>query len=139
MKAIMLGKTCRIVTTSVAERHLTVLWGEISRFLIHPTFSLLESDGGPLSMTHMRLVRSTEREVGNPYNYCVGMVYEDPEKMAGHHAEITLGIGDEASGLDDRCYEMFQGWAKSMLWIGNPNRCNNFFKKAVKAGDLLAS
>ncbi len=59
--------------------------------------------------------------------------------MAGHHAPHTLCIIDEASGVDQVVYDMQQGWAKRLLVISNPNPTQNFFYKAVEAGDLLVN
>lgn len=130
--------TCRIITTSVAEKHLNVLWGEIGRYIGTSSKPLLSQHGGPLVVNSFEIRRAEEMEQKKPYNYIAGMVYDDPEKLAGHHAEWTLFIGDEASGLDDKAYEMAQGWAHHMLLIGNCNPCANFFKRGVKGGDLLA-
>ena len=132
------GLTCRIVTTSVAEHHLKVLWGEIGRFVTTAKVSLLAKDGGPLVMNYQEVRRVAEAEAKNPLNYLVGRVSAKGEGLAGHHADFTMVIGDEASGLDDSVYKMAQGWAKRMLWIGNPNDCRNFWRKGVKAGDLAA-
>jgi hypothetical protein len=139
LRCLALGRTCRIVTTSVAEHHLTVLWGEIGRFVTTAKYPLLAKHGGPLVMNYMELRRANEASAKNPLNYCVGRVSAKGEGLAGHHAEETLFIADEASGIDDLCYSMAQGWAKRMLFIGNPNECQNFFRKGVKAGDLLAT
>lgn len=131
--------SCRIVTTSVAEKHLDILWGEIGRFITTAQFPLLDFYGGKLTLNSMEIRRREEALAKKPYNYLKGIVFETAEKLAGHHADFTLGIGDEASGLGDGVYEMFQGWAKHMLFIGNPNSTQNFFKKGVKGGDLLAT
>lgn len=136
MKSLMLGRTCRIVTTSVAEHHLKVLWGEIGRWITTSRFPLLEKDGGPLVMNHMEIRRKEEAASKNPYNYLVGRVSAKGEGLAGHHADDTLAVGDEASGLDDLAYEMFQGWAKRMLIFGNPNPTTNFFYRAIKEGSI---
>ena len=130
--------TCRIVTSSVAEKHLNVLWGEIGRYISTSRSPLFASQGGPLIVNSLEIRRREEAESKKPYNYLVGMVYDDPEKMAGHHAEFTLFIGDEASGLDDELYKRVCGWAKHKLFIGNPEACQNFFRKGVKGGNLLA-
>ncbi len=132
------GISCRIVTTSIAEKHLNVLWGEIGRFVGTATQPLLSQHGGPLVVNSLEIRRAEEMEQKKPYNYLVGMVYDDPEKLAGHHADFTLFVGDEASGLADKAYEMAQGWASHMLLIGNCNPCSNFFYRGVKAGDLMA-
>ncbi len=128
--------TCRIVTTSVAEHHLKVLWGEVGRFVITSSQPLLAREGGPLVMNYQEIRRSTEAEAKNPLNYLVGRVSAKGEGMSGHHAEFTLMVGDEASGLDDDVYLMGQGWAKRFLFIGNPNNCENFWRKGIEAGDL---
>ena len=126
------GIACRIVTTSIAEHHLKVLWGEIGRFLSTARRPLL---GNMVVMNYHELRRREEAEAKNPINYLIGRVSEKGEGLAGHHAEFTMLIGDEASGIDDHVYAMGQGWAKHMLFIGNPNPCKNFFRRAVEAGD----
>ncbi len=115
-----------------------MLWGEIGRFINECSIPLLAKDGGPLAVNHMEVRRADEMHTKNPLSYLVGRVSKKGEGLAGHHAEVTLGVGDEASGLDNMCREMFQGWAKRILWIGNPNPCNSFFRELVEAGDLLA-
>ena len=127
----------RVVTTSVKDDHLRVLWGEIVRFINTSRYPLRVEDGGPLIVNH-RDVRKVVRGETCPISYLRGMVSAKGEGLAGHHAPHTLAVGDEASGLDDEAYQQFQGWAKRMLFIGNPNPCQNFFFKGVEAGDLLA-
>lgn len=127
----------RIVTTSVKDDHLRVLWGEIGWFVANAARPLLVEHGGPLRLNH-RDIRAVVDGRECPISYVRGMVSERGEGMAGHHAPHTLVVGDEASGLDDQVYEQSQGWAKRMLWIGNPNPCENFFKRGVKGGDLKA-
>lgn len=127
------GVTCRIVTTSVAEHHLKVLWGEIGRFLSTARYPL------DLAINYQEVRRAEEAQSKNPLNYLVGRVSAKGEGLAGHHADFTMFIGDEASGLDDECYKMAQGWAKHMLFIGNCNNCVNFFRKSVDAGNLEAA
>lgn len=126
--------TCRIVTTSVAEPHLNVLWGEIGRFFTAARQPL------DLVMNHLEVRRASEMlAVGsNVGSYLKGLVAESEQKMQGHHAGFTLFIGDEASGLHDKYHSAAQGWAKHMLYIGNPNDCANFFRKGCEGGDLKA-
>lgn len=141
IRCMIAGLTCRIVTTSVAEHHLTVLWGEIGRFISTAKHPLLVKRGGPLSMNHMEMRRASEMESKNPLNYLVGRVSAKGEGLAGHHADVTLAVADEASGMDDQVYSMFQGWAARLLLIGNPNPpgpgCRTFYE-AVKGGEILA-
>lgn len=138
LRCVKVGKTCRIVTTSVAEHHLKVLWAEIARFATTARAPLLAEDGGPLLMYHLEIRRAAEAAAKNPMSYLVGRVSQKGEGLAGHHADVTLFVADEASGIDDVAYEMAQGWAKRMLIFGNPNTCNNFFRRGVEAGDLAA-
>lgn len=131
--------TRRIVTTSVKERHLKVLWGEIGRFVATAAHPLLESRGGPLSVNSLEIRLKQEAEVKTPMNYLLGQVAGKEESMAGHHAAYTLFVGDEASGLSNSIYEQAQGWAKRMLIFGNPNNTRNFFYEAVKTGNIVAA
>lgn len=147
LRCLKEGLTCRILNTSVAEHHLKVVWGEMSRFLTmqkeggFAAVPLLHKDGGPLVVNYMEVRRASESAAKNPLNYLAGRVSERGEGMAGHHADVTLLIGDEASGLVKKVREMGQGWAKAMLWIGNcnPESGQGFFKEEIAKGDLLAS
>ncbi len=144
LSSFLLYEEVRILTTSVEDRHLGVLWDEIGRFIGMSKFPLDHRKNGPLIINDrlIRKVYTSGPKKGErvPVSYMRGIVCEDPEKMAGHHAkDFTMAVVDEASSLDDKIYEQFQGWAKRMLFIGNPNPCNNQFKKAVKAGDVLAA
>jgi hypothetical protein len=140
LKALMLGKTCKIITTSVKEEHLGVLWGEIGRWLITSRVPLLASKGGPLVLTDMEIRRAADLESGNkqPFNYVRGQVANNLDAMSGHHSDMSGFIGDEASGLPDGYYEKAQGWASWMLCFGNPWQCENFWRKGVRAGNLVA-
>lgn len=143
LRAIKCGVTCRIVTTSVAEHHLNVLWGEITRAIETCRVPLLKKKGGPLVVNHMRITRASDTDDGckDPLNYLVGRVSKEGEGLAGHHAEYTLAVGDEASGLKNKAYEMFQGWASYQLYFGNPNSVprSHFWRAGLEAGDLLAT
>lgn len=132
---------CRIVTTSVRDDHLRVLWGEMGRFIQTSKYPLLQEKGGILRVNHQDI-----RKYGRPFrekqeckiSYLRGMVSEKGEGMAGHHAPFTLGIIDEASGVDDLVLTQMETWAKRILIIGNCNPTTNFFYRFVKAGDVLA-
>ena len=136
-------QVCRVITTSVKDDHLRVLWGEIGRFLRSakndaPLGPLSREHGGPLILNHRDIRKVVNGQLCS-ISYLRGMVSERGEGMAGHHAKHTLLIIDEASGVDDLVYTQGDTWAKKKLIIGNPNPTENFFKKAVKAGDLLAA
>jgi hypothetical protein len=129
--SFLVNPEARIITTSVKDDHLRVLWGEIGRFVQSSRFPLLKDQGGPLIFNHRdirKIVRGQECKI----SYLRGMVSEKGEGMAGHHAAFTLGIIDEASGVDDMVYTQMDTWARRILLIGNCNPCENFFKTAVK-------
>lgn len=130
--------TRRVVSTSVKDEHLDVLWGEIGRYVASSDKPLLHTQGGPLVVNYHEIRLADEMLAKNPLNYLKGQVSKKGEGMAGHHAAYTLFIGDEASGLEDMVKEQADGWAKKFLIFGNPNACENFFKRGVKAGDVLA-
>ncbi len=127
----------RVVTTSVKDDHLRVLWAEIGGFVISSAVPLLADGGGPLVLLNKEIRLVQEKEARNPESYMIGCVSEKGEGMAGHHADYTLAVFDEASGIDDVVYNQAGTWAKKKLIFGNPNRCRNFFYKGVKAGDLV--
>lgn len=128
---------CRIITTSVRDDHLRVLWGEIGRFIDTCRFPLVNKRDGPLIVKHhdlRKIVNGLECKI----SYLRGMVSEKPEGMAGHHAAHTLFVADEASGVEDDFEKKADTWAHRKLIIGNPYPCQNFFRRGVKAGSLRA-
>ena len=131
--------TRRIVTTSVKDEHLDVLWGEIERFYMTCRFPLDHRYGGPFVLNHheIRFKEEANIEVKNPLNYLRGQVSkpDSVEGMSGHHAAYTLFIGDEASGLKDPVHKGAQGWAKRFFYPGNTNPCRNFFFRMAREGD----
>lgn len=144
-------KVVRVVSTSVKDDHLRVLWGEIGRFIQTSRWPLTVDKGGPIVWNHRdlrKVIKPSESKHGKGMadlnervchiSYCRGMVSERGEGLAGHHAAHTLAIIDEASGVDDHCYTQMATWAKRMLIFGNPNPSNGFFYKAVEGGDILA-
>lgn len=136
LRARLAGLTCRVVTTSVKDDHLRVLWGEVSRFVKGARFPLTHDKGGPLVFNHRDVRYASEGTQG--VSYLRGMVSERGEGMAGHHADVTLGIIDEASGVDDLVFTQMETWARRILIIGNPNPTTNFFYNLVKQGDVAA-
>lgn len=125
---------CRIVTTSVKDDHLRILWGEIKRFV--QNMAKQPSDDSRLTINY-REIRRFVRGQEDTISYILGTVSEKGEGMAGHHAAYTLLVVDEASGVDDVVYDRGDTWAKKKLVIGNPYPAeNNFFERAVKDGDL---
>ena len=138
LSAIKAHRTCRIVTTSVKDDHLRVLWGEIGRFIQTSRMPLTDNLGGPIKVNH----RDIRAQIGGkecPVSYLRGMVSKVGEGMAGHHAEMTLLLIDECSGVPDQAYDQGRTWAQRVLMIGNPNPTDNFFRRAVDGGDILAA
>lgn len=136
---------CRIVTTSVDGSQLqAVLWGEMRRFIQTSRIPLEHTKGGPLVINHMMIRRIDANGSIDGLSYILGRVAAKGEGFLGHHIAKTddgiprtLLVGDEASGLDDVVDERGSTWAHRKLYIGNPFPCNNFFKKAAKAGNLV--
>lgn len=124
----------RIVTTSVRDDHLRVLWGEIGQFLQAANVPLRIESGGVLLINHHDIRKLIDGQQC-PLSYLRGMVSAKGEGMAGHHAPHTLLIVDEASGVDDQVYTAADTWAARKLVFGNPWPCNNFFYRAVDGGD----
>lgn len=129
----------RVVTTSVSDDHLNVLWGEIGRFLDTSVVPLKSTEGGPLVVNHQMIRKIISGEV-NRYQYLKGKVSAKGESMQGHHAERTLFILDEASGIEDIAFTMGNSWSGGRggrkLILGNPHPCNNFFYYGVKGSDV---
>jgi hypothetical protein len=145
IRTFLIHREVRVVTTSVKDDHLRVLWGEIGRFIQTSRIPLTYDRGGPLVVNHREInklapgVKKLRNKDGLcKISYLKGMVSEKGEGLAGHHAAYTLAVGDEASGLDDIAYTQMDTWAKRMLMFGNPLPCSSFFYREVKAGDLPA-
>jgi hypothetical protein len=131
--AFLCHPVARVITTSVKDDHLRVLWSEISRFIQASVVPLEAHRGGPLVVNHRDI-----RKAGCPVSYLRGMVSERGEGLAGHHAPYTLLVIDEASGVDDVVYTQGCTWAKRVFVFGNPNPTQNFFYRAVQGGDIPA-
>lgn len=133
-----MGHTRRIVTTSVEERHLGALWGEMGRYIDLCQRPLLESRGGPLVVNDLDIRFVAEREVKRPINWIKGLTADKPESYQGFHASYTLAVANEASGVSDGVIKMMRTWSKKEIYIGNPRECDNYFRHAIKQGDLAA-
>lgn len=127
----------RILTTSVKDSHLKVLWGEIGRFIQQANIAMKIEEGGQLVVLQRDIYKVNKKGVRDEISYLHGGVSQKGEGMAGHHAPHTLLIIDEASGVEDVVFTQGQTWAGRILVIGNPNPTQNFFFQNVKAGDML--
>jgi phage terminase large subunit len=126
----------RVITTSVKDDHLRVLWGEINGFISTSRVPLRVDDGGPLICNHHEIKKAIGSPMAMQKSYLRGMVSSNIEGMAGHHAPHTLMIIDEASGVEDVVYTQCDTWARRKLIIGNPNPCTNFFYRGVMRGNI---
>lgn len=125
----------RVVTTSVSDDHLRVLWAEIGRFIRTSKYPMTVREGGPLIHNHrdiFKVVNGKRCDI----SYLIGKVSEKGEGLAGHHAKWTLFLIDEASGVDDLAYTQCGTWGKKAFIFGNPNPCTNFFREAIRGGDI---
>ncbi len=133
-----LAHPCRIITTSVSDDHLRVLWGEIGRFISESKYPLDSRKGGPLICNHHE-IRKIYNGEEDKFSYLRGKTSERGEGLQGHHAPstnkrtnpATLAIYDEASGVNQAAKQMCDTWAHRSLVIGNCWYCENFFKHAV--------
>lgn len=98
----------RVVTTSVKDDHLRVLWGEIRRYIDTSAVPLDSKRGGPLLVQSREIKKVRGDGSLDPISYMIGMVSEDPAGLAGHHARYGLMIYDEACH-DDRTEVLTEG------------------------------
>lgn len=130
---------CRVICTSVKDDHLRVLFAEIQRFIETARFPLIgKGVNSGLKINHRDIRKYIRYPRQCPISYLRGMVSLKGEGLAGHHAAHTLGIIDEASGVDDIVFTQMETWAQHILVIGNPLPCSNFFYRSVKEGDIKA-
>lgn len=102
----------RIVTTSADHAQLeSVLWGEIRRFIQTAKYPLEHTKGGPLVNNHLHLRKIVNGEMCG-ISYVLGRVAAKGEGMAGHHAENTLWLGDEACHDRDTDVLTDEGWKR---------------------------
>lgn len=131
---------CRILTTSVKDTHLDILWGEIGWFIRESKYPLEAKHGGLLIINHHH-IRKMYKGERCPLSKVIGQVASDitAESMQGYHIKQTgdgiprtMFVADEASSLPDSYYTMADTWANRKFVFGNPWECQNFFKHAVK-------
>lgn len=137
LKQFLCNPVARIITTSVSDDHLKVLWAEIMRYVQTCRFNLDVSEGGPLLLRD-KFIKKKVGGVLEPIGYLWGKVSEKGEGLAGHHAAYTLGVIDEASAMDDEVVEAMGGWTENFFLIGNPNECENEYRRGCDGGDILS-
>lgn len=127
----------RIITTSVKDDHLRILWGELGRFIRTSSIPMLTNQRPPgnLIWNHHDIRKVNADGEKDEISYLRGMVSQKGEGMAGHHAAHTFLIIDEGSGAEDEVFSRGETWAKRILIIGNPYPTRNFFYRLSRAGD----
>jgi hypothetical protein len=131
-------RPARVVTTSVNVGQLEdVLWGEMRNFIDNAKYKL------PILYNHLKIRQLRGDGSIVPLAEIVGKVTVKGEGLLGRHlpwgpdrSPRTLVAFDEASGVDDIAFNSTDTWAHRRLVIGNPFPCENFFKRAVKKGDV---
>jgi hypothetical protein len=135
---------CKILTTSVKDSHLDVLWGELDKFVRICDTPLSASEGGPL-LINMGSMRKIVNGRLHKDSYVKRAVANEKsvESFQGHHVTPDPGqplddvprnlfVCDEASGVPQMYWDMITPWAKRIYVFGNTWPCNNFFKHACK-------
>jgi hypothetical protein len=105
------------------------LWAEIAKWrapMLEPWKSALK-------------ITSEEARVDTLPNFAVARTgrKENPEALQGFHAAKLIFLIDEASGIDDRIFEVARGSLStsgaSIVMTGNPTRTTGFFYRAFHA------
>jgi hypothetical protein len=129
----------RVVGTSVTDGQLGVLRSEVKRFITTSKVPLLKADGGILTLNYDGVRKLLPDKSGeDPTSYIKFMTTNTGEALAGHHAEATLAVADEASGLTKDIKTYIEGWAKKLFIFGNPHECQNFYRESCDKGDILS-
>ena len=108
-----------VLSTAPSARQVErILWEEIHR--LH---------GASRTALPGRLLNT--RLIAGPYQQAFGFTAQNPESGAGLHAPNVLIIVDEASGVEDRLFQVLQGALTSkncsFLLIGNPTKAHGYF------------
>jgi hypothetical protein len=128
----------RILGTSVTDAQLGVLRSEVNRFIETSKVPLLKKHGGLLDVNYNGVTKLLPDKSGeDKTSYVKFMTTSTGEALAGHHAEWTLLVADEASGLTKQVKTFTEGWAKKDFIFGNPHECQNFWREGCDQGDIL--
>lgn len=127
----------RILGSSVTDAQLGVLRSEVNRFIETSKVPLLKKHGGLLTVNYDGITKLLpDRSGDDKTSYVKFMTTSTGEALAGHHAEWTLLVADEASGLTKQVKTFTEGWAKKAFIFGNPHECQNFYREACDQGDI---
>lgn len=109
-----------VITTAPTFRQVAeILWREVSQRYHGSRMEL----GGNLTTTSLDLADN---------HFAIGFATDEPERFQGFHNLNVLVIGDEASGLTEKCYQAFEnplatGFTR-LLTIGNPTQSVGGFR-----------
>lgn len=140
---------CRIVLTSVNDKHLAVIWGELRRHIDLCAVVLDSRKGGCLRINSERIRKVLPDGSECKISYIVNMVCSNDtvDAMLGHHAtpeewetmsqaELkiprTMAVTDESSGIWTEIVVRLKTWAKRLVMIGNCWPCDDYFRWAVE-------
>lgn len=128
----------RLIGSSVTDQQLGVLRAEVTRFIETSKIPLLKSKGGLLAVNYDGVKKLLpDKSSEDPTSYVKFMTTNKGEALAGHHAEFTGFIADEASGLQNNVKTFTEGWLKRGFIFGNPHECQNWYREACDQGDIL--
>jgi len=145
LRAILCHREARVVTTSVRDDSINLLWAEIDQYINESSYpwdrsktGVLDAEhGGPLIRKYHHIRMATEMGYSSK-SYLIGTVSKKGEGLSGHHAEFTMLVVDEASGVDEKVKIFAEGWTNKLFVFGNPNECNNWWRRAYKEGNIPA-
>jgi len=122
---------CKVVCTANTAHQLSdVLWAEAQKWARR----LPESFYSQMDMKSDKI-----NIAGSTDSYAVARVSrrENPEALQGFHSENLLFIIDEASGVDDKIFEVGEGSLSTpdakVVMTGNPTRTSGYFFNAFHA------
>lgn len=139
VKHFVCNPEVRIIGCSVTDAQLLVLRTEVSRFIETSKVPLLKKNGGILTVNYDGVRKLLPDKSGeDPTSYVKFMTTNVGEALAGHHADYTMLVADEASGLQRNVKTFAEGWAKKFFIFGNPHECQNFYREACDQGDVLS-
>lgn len=121
----------RIPCTAPKEKQLkTRLW---------PEFRKLRNGAEPWYQKIMKVDSTHIAWFNNPDWCALAETASNPDNLAGHHAEHLLFLVEEASGVDDKMFEVIEGALTTegavLVMIGNPtNTDGEFYRSFTKRG-----
>ena len=117
------------VTAPTQHQLLDILWPEVIKWIENTPLAALV-DSGKLMVTATKVALADAERTW----FAVARSSNQPERLAGHHAEHLLYVVDEASGVPDYTWEVVDGARTTngavVLAVGNPTRAHGGFYEA---------